>query len=89
MAFGSLFEYYSSLMLIYAKVIIDVEEKIAPVVYLGVDGKTYKGCSDFKTTRIGDERALYDVRNKAKADTSIYRGSMKRLAMAVMPETAR
>ena len=76
-------------MLIYAKVIFDVDEKIDPVVYRGVDGKTYKGCSDFKTTRIGDERALYDVRNKVKADTAIYRGSMKRLAMAAMPETAR
>ena len=88
LAFGSLLEYHTSLMLIYAKGIIDVEEQIAPVVYLGADGKTHKRWFDFRTTRIGGEKAVYDVKNKVRADTAIYRDGMKRVAAAAMPGTA-
>lgn len=86
--FASGHEKDTALLLIYAPGIIDVEEQIAPVVYLGADGKSHPRTFDFRTTRIGGERAVYDVKNKAWADTAEYRDGMARVAVAAIPGTA-
>ena len=88
LGFGSMVEHNASLLLIYAPGIVDVEEQIDPVFYLGADGKTHPRWFDFRVTKIGGSRAVCDVKNNQRAEMADYRDGMDRVAAAAIPGTA-
>lgn len=86
--FESKTELDSLLMMIYAPGVVDVEEQIAPVRYLGADGKEHVHHFDFRVTLIGGKRTAAAVKNPRVANTARFRDQMHRVAAAAIPTAA-
>lgn len=86
--FGSITEYNGVLLLIYAPGVIDVEEQIEPVRYIGADGETHTRTFDFRVTKIGGSRSAIDVKYQKRSETYAYRDDVARAAAAAIPGTA-
>lgn len=88
LGFASMHEHNGGLLLIYAPGVIDVEEQVRSVEYLGADGKSHKRTFDFRTTTVHGTRYGIDVKNRAVAETAKYRDDVARAAAAAIPGTA-
>ena len=88
LGFIGLHEHDSALTMIYAPGVIDVEEQIKSIDYLGADGEVHKRTFDFRVTTVHGSRYAIDVKNRAVAETARYRDDVTRAAAAAIPGTA-
>ena len=88
LGFASLHEHDCALLLIYAPGVIDVEEQITSIDYLGADGNVHPRTFDFRVTKIGGGRSGIEVKDVRIGDSAIYRDDVNRVAAAAIPGTA-
>lgn len=82
--FESKLEHDAALLLIYAPGVIDVEEQIEPVSYIGVDGKPHSRTFDFRAIKVCGTRSIVDVKDEGRSGSYAYRDDVSRAAVAVL-----